>query len=147
MCVCASTRPGSTYSFDRSMTSAPGGIGTFPTALIRSPSTTITWLGVTVPLSGFTRNPALIATTLGEAEGNGVWATAGMPHTTIATTGRSSRLNIGSSRGHNGGRASTNDRIVHLDRAARRPVACSTVSQGGSVLARRVRPWLLHVLT
>src|SRR6185369_12414215 len=74
MCVWASTKPGNTVSLERSMTVAPVGIARLaPTALIRSPSISITWLVAVVAVSGSISRPALIAVI-----GGGVWAVVEM---------------------------------------------------------------------
>src|SRR5262245_29197402 len=65
MCVWASTNPGRTVSFDRSITVAPAGIARLaPTSLIFSPSIMMIWLAAALPVSGSISRPALIAVTV-----------------------------------------------------------------------------------
>src|SRR5215467_14075345 len=63
-CTCASTMPGSTVAFVRSIVRTPGGIATFaPTSAMRSPRTSTTWFVSIEPLRASNRRPARIAVT------------------------------------------------------------------------------------
>ncbi len=82
-----------TVIFDRSMTVAPTGTARLaPTALIRSPSITMTWLGIAVPVSGSNRRPALMTVTGSGFAAGGIGACWAATPTTAARSARTKRV-------------------------------------------------------